>query len=93
VSEAGGPQEAFKIGDVVLVASNTKKPSIAVVTDLWEVVYPADDVEGEDDKADRMKVKIHWFLRPEQLARIRQKRDHYEVSRPFSTLIHKLIIL
>jgi origin recognition complex subunit 1 len=91
--EAGGPNELFKIGDVVFVASETKKPSIAVVTDMWEVVYPDDDREGEDDKAERMKVRIHWFLRPEQLARIRQKRDHHKASRAFSALINKLIIL
>jgi origin recognition complex subunit 1 len=69
--------EVFKIGDTVLVASNTKEPSIAVVMSMWEEFYGNGDVE---DRSEHMKIQIHWFLRPAQLARIRQQRDHYKVS-------------
>jgi origin recognition complex subunit 1 len=78
----------FKVGDAVLIdtGKGSRLPSIGVIVAMWET--QGLDNEGGDDEDDDedeeggkgMKVKIHWFLRPSQLAGIRAKRDHVEVS-------------
>jgi origin recognition complex subunit 1 len=86
-------ETAFAIGDVVLVASETKKPSIGVITGMWQVIYPEDDAES-DGEGERMKVQIHWFMRPTQLASVRVKRDHFEVclcSSWFVSCVHDFV--
>ncbi|KIY49297.1 P-loop containing nucleoside triphosphate hydrolase protein [Fistulina hepatica ATCC 64428] len=66
-SRKGGRTE-FHIGDTVLI--DTKRvPSIGVITDMWET--------RRDDEPD-MKVRVHWFLRPTELAAIRARRDHVQ---------------
>ncbi|KAJ7111931.1 P-loop containing nucleoside triphosphate hydrolase protein [Mycena epipterygia] len=72
----------FCVGDTVGVETEAVykrdiKLSIAVIVAMWELVAEnRDEEEEEEDK--EMMVRIHWFLRPTQLATIRAKRDHLE---------------
>ena len=68
----GKDEDLFKIGDTVLVASVNKLPSVGVIIGMWENRW--EDEEGEESQ--KMRVKIHWFLRPTELAGIRAKREH-----------------
>jgi len=61
----------FSTGDTVLLATNVRRPSVGVIIALWEVSRPVTDTQ--------MFAKIHWFLRPTELARSRVKREHLEV--------------
>jgi hypothetical protein len=61
----------FSIGDTVLLATNIRRPSIGIIIALWEVSRPLTDAQ--------MFAKVHWFLRPTELARSRKKREHLEV--------------
>ncbi len=65
----------YKVGDAVLVKTQTKQPSVGVIVALWEVVAGEDEDLGKNFK----KVKVHWFLRPEELASVRARRAHEEV--------------
>ncbi|KAI0047680.1 P-loop containing nucleoside triphosphate hydrolase protein [Auriscalpium vulgare] len=73
--------EVFRVGDTVLLATNVKKPSVGVLVGMWEVTGADDD---DDEASKRVRVKVHWFLRPSELAKLRAKRDHYENEIYFS---------
>jgi len=62
-----------------------RPPSIGVIVALWET--KAEDAD-EDEFVDstKMRIRIHWFLRPSELASIRAKRDHEEVCNSASLL-------
>ncbi|KAJ7770849.1 P-loop containing nucleoside triphosphate hydrolase protein [Mycena maculata] len=86
-TERGGSSVTFSVGDTVAVETEAiykrdKKPSIAVIVAMWELVATdsedQEDVEEEGKDAGHMMVRIHWFLRPTELATIRVKRDHLE---------------
>ena len=62
----------YKIGDTVLVTSANRLPSVGVIVGMWENRW--EDEAGEETR--KMRVKIHWFLRPTELAGIRAKREH-----------------
>jgi origin recognition complex subunit 1 len=64
-------KEAFSLGDTVLLATNVKKPSVGIIIALWEVSRPVTDSQ--------MLAKVHWFLRPTELAQLRAKREHLPV--------------
>ena len=73
----------YRVGDTVMVETDTlyimkRPPSIGVIVALWET--KAEDAD-EDEFVDltKMRIRIHWFLRPSELASIRAKRDHEEV--------------
>jgi origin recognition complex subunit 1 len=66
--------EVYKIGDTVLVTSVNRLPSVGVIVGMWENRW---EIEGEETQ--KMRVKIHWFLRPTELAGIRAKREHAAV--------------
>lgn len=85
--KAGGDQKMeFKVGDTVLVVTDLRKTSVAVVTAMWEVIggEPNEsDREDEDgEKGKKMRVRVHWFVKPTQLPSVRVKRDHFEVRSP-----------
>jgi origin recognition complex subunit 1 len=61
----------FSTGDTVLLATNVRRPSVGVIIALWEVSRPVTDTQ--------MFAKIHWFLRPTELARSRMMKEHLEV--------------
>lgn len=65
----------YEVGDTVLVKTQTKQPSIGVIVAVWEVTTSQDDDSEEAFK----KVKVHWFLRPEELASVRARRAHEKV--------------
>jgi origin recognition complex subunit 1 len=62
--------ETFSVGDTVLVTTAAAVPSVAVIVSMWETSAATAG----------MHVKVHWFLRPKELASIRAKRDYVEVS-------------
>jgi origin recognition complex subunit 1 len=68
----GKEEERYKIGDTVLVTSVNRLPSVGVIVGMWENRWENED--GEETQ--KMRVKIHWFLRPTELAGIRAKREH-----------------
>lgn len=72
--------ETLKVGDTVLVSTAEKLPSVAVITSMWEVIHQVDHSDDGDREERKMRVKVHWFLRPTEMARVRAKRDHIEVS-------------
>jgi origin recognition complex subunit 1 len=69
--------ETYKVGDTVLISTSSRLPSIAVIVSMWETTEILDD--GKNSENGVMRVKVHWFLRPTELAGIRAKRDHVEV--------------
>ncbi|KAJ7274394.1 P-loop containing nucleoside triphosphate hydrolase protein [Mycena haematopus] len=82
-----GDLSLFRVGDTIAVRTQAiykrdKKPSIGVIVAMWELIPQTtakeDGGEEEDPNAGRMMVRIHWFLRPTELAAIRAKRDHLE---------------
>ena len=63
----------FNVGDTVLVKTGSPTPSVAVITAIW-------NVDGEDFKPKAsLRIRVHWFVRPSELPKIRAKRDFYEV--------------
>lgn len=64
-------EEWNKVGDTVLVTSANKLPSVGVIVGMWENRWKTE--EGKDTQ--KMRIKIHWFLRPTELAGIRAKRE------------------
>ncbi|KAL1730392.1 P-loop containing nucleoside triphosphate hydrolase protein [Schizophyllum commune] len=64
----------FKVGDTVSVASLRPQASIGVIVAMWET--SALECIDEDTHP-RQKVRIHWFLRPSELAKCGAKRDHF----------------
>jgi origin recognition complex subunit 1 len=68
----GKEEERYKIGDTVLVTSVNRLPSVGVIVGMWENRWE----NGDGEETQKMRVKIHWFLRPTELAGIRAKREH-----------------
>lgn len=67
--------ETFSVGDTVLVRTMSLEPSIAVITAIWTVTHL--HVAGTGPPP--LQVRIHWFVRPSQLARVRARREYHEV--------------
>lgn len=77
--------QTYRVGDTVMVETDTlylmkKPPSIGVIVAMWETRR-----KGEENQecAPTMRIRIHWFLRPTEMASIRAKREHEEVSNRF----------
>ena len=73
--------QTYSVGDTVMIETDTlyltkRPPSIGVIVALFQVKKKE---EGVDPDASKMRVRIHWFLRPSEMASIRAKRDHEEV--------------
>ncbi|KAL7278893.1 hypothetical protein ACG7TL_006724 [Trametes sanguinea] len=63
---------AFNVGDTVLVKTGPRVPSVAVITAIWKI-------EGEGFKGKALlHVRVHWFVRPSELPKIRARRDFFE---------------
>jgi hypothetical protein len=73
--------KVFKVGDTVLIRTTQPSPSAGVIIAMWETRSTTGDDTRERER--RMKVKVHWFLRPTELARVRAKRKHVEASLVF----------
>ncbi|KAK7460371.1 Origin recognition complex, subunit 1 [Stygiomarasmius scandens] len=80
---------AYRVGDTVLVETDRvfakKTPSIAVITGMWET-----DFQSEQD-VEKIRLGIHWFVRPNELPSIRAKRE-YQENEVFYSLSTKDII-
>lgn len=66
--------DTFCVGDTVLVSTSSREPSIAVIAGLWET-----DLGAERPLAERMCIRLRWFLRPSQMPKIRAQREHLHV--------------
>lgn len=83
VASGSRASETFSVGDTVLVVSTAKTTNVAVITALWRIVRKDDeagDDDDDDDPSDSMRIRVHWFARPGQLGRSRQKRECLPVS-------------
>ena len=74
-SDNDNESEEFRVGDAVFVKTQSKLPSVGVIVSMWEVQISDEEVE----KRVYQKVKVHWFLRPNELPSVRAKRAHREV--------------
>ncbi|KDR68521.1 hypothetical protein GALMADRAFT_256748 [Galerina marginata CBS 339.88] len=79
---AAGRTEAnlYRVGDTVMVETDTlylikRPPSIGVVVSMWQTRKTDEEIEPDPTK---MRVRVHWFLRPSEMASIRAKREHEE---------------
>ncbi|KAJ6513258.1 P-loop containing nucleoside triphosphate hydrolase protein [Mycena sanguinolenta] len=86
-TQRGGDSSQFRVSDTVAIRTHgvhrrDRIPSIGVIVAMWELVpMTAEEQQGseeEDENCGKMMVRIHWFLRPTELAAIRVKRDHFE---------------
>jgi origin recognition complex subunit 1 len=77
--------DIFEIGDTVLVNthSNVRFPSVGVIIAMWQTCFPpkksGSRVSGVALEERKMKVKIHWFIRPTELPTNRAYRECKEV--------------
>ncbi|TDL25739.1 P-loop containing nucleoside triphosphate hydrolase protein [Rickenella mellea] len=67
----------FHVGDTVLVSTTAKTPSVGVIIAMWRICTM-------DGTSLVERVKIHWFLRPTELASHRARRDHLKTEIYFS---------
>ncbi|PFH48309.1 hypothetical protein AMATHDRAFT_150197 [Amanita thiersii Skay4041] len=79
---AVGSVQTFRVGDIVLVETDTlsrfrRPPSVAVIVSMWEVRTQG-GVVYDQGNGNGMRIRVHWFLRPSELAGIRAKREHAE---------------
>ncbi|KAJ3480400.1 hypothetical protein NLI96_g8374 [Meripilus lineatus] len=65
--------DVYHIGDTILVQTKAKQPSVAVIMAIWSV-------QGQGTQP-IVRVLVHWFLRPSELAGFRAKREvlHNEI--------------
>lgn len=68
-------RETFTVGDTVLVTSASIIPSVAVIVGMWQSRW-----ENDSEKKREMRVKVHWFVRPTELPRVRAQRNNAIVS-------------
>jgi origin recognition complex subunit 1 len=77
--KANAEEVTYKVGDTVLVETFNymrmarKIPNVAVIVDMWETDYEGPEGTG------KMKVLVHWFVRPSELPTIRAKKAHHDV--------------
>ncbi|KAF9463967.1 P-loop containing nucleoside triphosphate hydrolase protein [Collybia nuda] len=80
-NEESSSLHTYKVGDTVLIETDTlsrirRPPSIGIILSMWETRRKREEEEEEDWDPANMRMRIHWFLRPAELASIRAKRDH-----------------
>jgi origin recognition complex subunit 1 len=73
-------QRTYHVGDTVLIETDSiylmkRPPSIGVIVAMWQIKGNAQEAADPN----KMRVRIHWFLRPKEMASIRAKRQHEEV--------------
>ena len=74
----------YNVGDTVLIETDSiylvkRPPSVGVIVAMWQIKGNSQ----EEADPNKMRVRIHWFLRPKEMANIRAKRQHEEVFFPF----------
>ncbi|GLB40727.1 putative P-loop containing nucleoside triphosphate hydrolase protein [Lyophyllum shimeji] len=75
--ERGG-RTTYNVGDTVLIKTDEillqyKPPSVGVILAMWETRRNNSPVGSDPAK---MRIRIHYFVRPTELPSIRAKRDH-----------------
>ena len=70
----------YNVGDTVLIETDSvylvkRPPSVGVIVAMWQIKGNAQEAADPN----KMRVRIHWFLRPKEMASIRAKRQHEEV--------------
>ncbi|KAF6760325.1 replication control protein 1 [Ephemerocybe angulata] len=86
----------FRLGDTITIETDTlsrqrRPPSVAVIVSMWEVRKGGEELTREHDSS-KMRLRVHWFLRPSELAAIREKREHAE-NEVYYTLTSSDILL
>jgi origin recognition complex subunit 1 len=76
-------REVYKVGDAILVETDVlyrmrRPPSMAVIVAMWECREKG-AAANEEMGSTKMRIRVHWFLRPTEMASIRAKREHAEV--------------
>lgn len=82
--------DTFSVGDTVLIETDSlyrvhRHPSIAVILAMWETKAKDGEEDEYGSSPAKMRVRVHWFLRPTELASIRARRDHTKVSGNYDT--------
>ncbi|KAF8802447.1 P-loop containing nucleoside triphosphate hydrolase protein [Phlegmacium glaucopus] len=72
-------QRTYHVGDTVLIETESiyvvkRPPSVGVIVAMWQIGRSAEEAADPN----KMRVRIHWFLRPKEMASIRAKRQHEE---------------
>ncbi|KAF9015037.1 hypothetical protein BDQ17DRAFT_1340381 [Cyathus striatus] len=88
-TKSGLGQTIYRVGDTILVETDTlyrvkKPPSVAVITAMWETRTIRNEIYEEVDElgtrssgtGKNIRIRVHWFLRPTELAAVRLKRNH-----------------
>ncbi|KAK2459901.1 hypothetical protein APHAL10511_008101 [Amanita phalloides] len=74
-------ERVYRVGDAVLIETNAldamkKPPSIAIIVSMWDVRKRNAEIDHFD--CNKMRIRVHWFLRPSELARVRANREHLQ---------------
>ncbi|KAF9454534.1 P-loop containing nucleoside triphosphate hydrolase protein [Macrolepiota fuliginosa MF-IS2] len=89
-------RQIYRIGDTILIETDTlyrvrRPPSVAVIVAMWEC-RSRDVFAGQQVDSRRMRLRVHWFLRPTELASIRAKREHAENEVYYSLESNEIIL-
>ena len=73
--------QTYRVGSTVMVETDImdlrkRPPSIGVIVAMWQLRTKGED--AVDDPA-KMRIRIHWFLRPSEMAAVRANRQTEEV--------------
>jgi origin recognition complex subunit 1 len=90
-------QQVYHVGDTILIETDSfyrirKPPSIAVIVAMWECRNKDDSTDGQMNST-RMRIRVHWFLRPTEMASIRAKRAHDKVRRNYLSFTILLTVI
>lgn len=91
--EGSGSLHTYSVGDTVLIETDVlsrvrRPPSVGVILGMWETRTKGEEEEDHDPA--KMRMRVHWFLRPAELASIRAKRDHMKVCGSALSQIRRL---
>ncbi|PPQ98702.1 hypothetical protein CVT24_003410 [Panaeolus cyanescens] len=87
IQAAKTESQLYSVGDTIMVETDTlynfkRPPSIGVIVAMWDTCHPSERQDSIPFTS--MRVRIHWFLRPFELAAIRASRTHKENEIYFS---------
>ncbi|KAF5326681.1 hypothetical protein D9619_003969 [Psilocybe cf. subviscida] len=97
--------QTYRVGDPVMVETDTllsvrRPPSVGVIVAMWETSKVGEeeqvtgDAVGNGDAGTNpanMRIRVHWFVRPSEMASVRAKREHEE-NEIYYCLCHKSIL-
>lgn len=89
--------DTFSVGDTVLIETDSlyrvhRHPSIAVILAMWETKAKDGEEDEYGSSPAKMRVRVHWFLRPTELASIRARRDHTKDEIYYSPASSEILI-